>query len=163
MDCDEYQNRILTDYLDNQMNENERETLEKHLLSCRNCHEFYQSARKAVMEPFEEAQRGEPSEQVWQNIKNAISEEKNVPETTGLLDWLKGFSLVPKPAVVFAITFVFIMGVAVTVNNTQQFRITKNAITQSQAEDISYALDELASISEENSAYERSDIEEYFL
>lgn len=164
MKCCEWQDTILTDYLDDQMDKEQMAHLEKHLSICQECREFAAHARKAVIEPFEHAHRAEPSQEVWRNIKEAIAEGKEVVEFVSLWDRIRAIVFIPRPAMALATTVIVLITVMVTFNHyNQQFQSTRRAVIQSQEDDIDYALDELASYSEENGFYELTGIEEYFL
>jgi len=163
MKCHDWQNLILTDYLDNQMSKERTASLEDHLSACQECREFVTHARKAVIEPFKYAQKVEPSERVWQNIKEVIDEEKSV-EFVSLWERFKKVVFIPKPAMAFTTVIIALLAATVTFDYyNQRFRITKSPITQDQTDDLNYVLDELAIYSEENNFYEITDIEEYFL
>ena len=164
MKCSNWQDLILTDYLDNQMNEEQTTLVEEHLSDCRECREFAANARKAVIEPFENAQRKEPSEVVWQNIKKAISEEQEEGEFVSLWERVKETIFIPKPALAFAaIAIVLVIGVLILGGYNHRLQIAKNAALQDQSDDVDYVLDELAAYSEENNFDEPTGIEEYFL
>ena len=164
MKCREWQDIILTDYLDDQMNKEQVVQLEEHLSSCQECREFSANARKAVIEPFEHVQKGEPSENVWHNIKEAISENQDEREYVHLWDRIKELVFIPRPAMAFTTIAILFLSVTLVLNNrNQQLQIVKSVLMQSQMDDVSYAFDELAYFSEENGLYEETDIEEYFL
>jgi len=164
MKCREWQDLILTDYLDDQMDKEQVARLEEHLSVCEECREFSTHARKAVIEPFTQAQKLEPSEKVWQNIKGAIAEEQEAGEFVSLWDRIRTIVFIPRPAMALATIVIVLMTVTFTFNHyNQQFQSTRRAVIQSQEDDIDYALDELASYSEENGFYELTGIEEYFL
>lgn len=164
MKCHDWQDLILTDYLDKQMSKEQMVLVEEHLSDCSQCREFAANARKAVVEPFKYAQKVEPSERVWHNIKAVIGEEEKVEEFVGLWGRIREIVFIPKPAMALAATVIVIMAVTFTFDHyNQQFQVTKRAVTQSEADDINYALDELAAYSGENGFYEQTGIEEYFL
>ena len=164
MKCHEWQDLILTDYLDDQMSKEQTAQLEEHLIACRECREFAVDARKAVIEPFEHAQKVEPSEQVWQNIKEVISEEQESEGSVSLWDRLKEIVFIPKPAMAFATVIIALLAATVTFNHyNQQFQMAQYVAIQNQIDDIDYVLDELAVFSEENNFYKPTGIEEYFL
>jgi len=134
------------------------------LSDCSQCREFTANARKAVMEPFQHAQKVEPPEEVWQNIKEAISQEQDVNEFVSLWDRIKEIVFIPKPAMAFATIVIVLIAATFTFDQyNQRFQRAKYAMTQSETDDIDYALDELAAYSEENNLYEQTGIEEYFL
>jgi len=164
MKCNDWQDLILTDYLDDQMSKERTIQLEEHLSACQECREFVAHARKAVIEPFESAQRVEPSEKVWHNIKDAIGEEQGAEEFVGLWDRIKEAVFIPKPAMAFATVIIALLAATVAFDHyNQQFQTAKYIAIQNQTDDINYALDELAVYSEENNFYEPTEIEEYFL
>jgi len=164
MKCHDWQNLILTDYLDNQMSKEQTVPLEEHLSACQECREFVTHARKAVIEPFKYVQKAEPSERVWRNIKEAIGEGQETEEFVSLWDRIKEIVFIPRPAMALATTVIIIMAVTFIFNHyNQQFQMAKHAVIQSEMDDINYALDELAAYSEENNFYEQTGIEEYFL
>jgi hypothetical protein len=164
MKCSEWQEIILTDYLDDQMGKEQAVQLEEHLLACHECLEFVSIARKAVIEPFEHAQKAEPSERIWHNIKKAIGEEQESEDFASWWDRIKGFIFIPKPAMAFATVVVVLLAATFTFERyNQQFQISKRAVIQSQIEDITYVVEELASFSEENNSYVLTGMEEYFL
>jgi len=164
MKCHEWQGLILTDYLDDQMNKEQIVQLEEHLTACRECREFAIDARKAVIEPFEYAQKAEPSEQVWQNIKEVIGAEREPEVFVSLWDRLKEIIFIPKPAMALTTVIIALLAATVTFNHyNQQFQTAKYVAIQNQTDDINYALEELAVYSEENNFYETTGIEEYFL
>ena len=164
MKCHEWQDLILTDYLDGQLGKEHTAQLEEHLSGCQECQEFVTSARKAVIEPFEHAQKAEPSETVWHNIKKAINEEQECGESVSVWERIKEVIFILRPAMAFATVIIVLLAATVTFDRYyQQFQAAKVIAIQNQANDINYALDELAAYSEENNFYETTGIEEYFL
>jgi len=164
MKCHEWQDLILTDYLDDQMSKEQITQLEEHLTACLECREFAIDARKAVIEPFEHSQKAEPSEQVWQNIKEVISEEQESDGFVSLWDRFKGVVFIPKPAMAFTTVIIALLAVTVAFDHyNQQYQTTQQVAKQDQMENIDYVLDELAIYSEENNFYETTGIEDYFL
>lgn len=164
MKCHDWQDLILTDYLDDQMSKEQTVSLEEHLSACQECREFVAHARKAVIEPFQYAQKAEPPEKVWQSIKEVIGQGQDAEELVSFWDRIREIIFIPKPAMALATTVIVIMAATFTFNHyNQQFQIAKYAVTQSETDDINYVLDELAAYSEENNLYEQTGIEEYFL
>jgi len=164
MKCNDWQDLILTDYLDDQMSKEQTIQLEEHMSACQECREFVAHTRKAVIEPFEHVQKTEPSEQIWQNIKEAISEERESEDFVSLWDRFKEIVFIPKPAMAFVTVIIALLATTVTFNYyNQQFQMAKYIAIQDQADDVDYVLDELAVYSEENNFYEITGIEEYFL
>lgn len=80
MNCEKIQELILTDYADNQMPQEQKSQLEKHLAGCIHCREFAQVVQAKVLQPFELAERLAPAESVWNKIKEELTEEEVVPK-----------------------------------------------------------------------------------
>ena len=159
MNCKDCQELILTDYLDNELNKEERGKIDQHLSSCSGCREFALNAQMAVMEPFVAAEKPEPPERVWHNIKAAIREGQNTEGRISFLDKIKDFLIIPKPALAFAMVLVLIVMAKAMIH--VQGQRAETAI--SEIEDISYAMDEIAYLSEDNDFNQLTEIEEYFL
>ena len=112
MNCEKVKELILTDYADRQVNEEQKEQIEKHLASCGHCKEYELAARKTVIDPFNNAERLNPPEAVWHKIKEKI-EEKQLQELTSpfadLIRRIKSFLYVPKPALAVATIIVALL------------------------------------------------------
>lgn len=78
MTCNEWQNIILTDYMDDQLKTSDQKDLEQHLQNCPACAAFTQKVTAIVKMPFDDLKRTEVSEVVWQNIQDQITEEESV-------------------------------------------------------------------------------------
>ena len=52
MNCKKIQEWILTDYLDGEMSQDQKDVLEKHISSCSECKRFLFAAKETVVEPF---------------------------------------------------------------------------------------------------------------
>jgi anti-sigma factor RsiW len=159
MNCKDCQELILTDYLDNELNKEERGEVDQHLSSCQACREFALNAQAAVMEPFDAAERPEPPESVWHNVKAAIREEQNTEGRISFLDNIKNLIVLPKPALAFAMVVILIVMAKAMIN----FEQPKAETAKSGIEDITYAMEEIAYLSEDNNIDQPTDIEEYFL
>ncbi|MBF0478959.1 MAG: zf-HC2 domain-containing protein [Candidatus Omnitrophica bacterium] len=112
MDCNKIQDLILTDYIDNQMDEKQKNMIETHLAQCIGCQEFTALVKKTVVEPFIQAERFVPSENVWIEIKDNIMQEQSVKPglwdalTDGMSNLLRAW----KPGLVFASMAMLILG-----------------------------------------------------
>lgn len=80
MNCEKIQELILTDYADNQMPQEQKSQLEKHLAGCAHCREFAQVVQTNVVQPFALAERLVPAESVWNKIKEELTQEESVPK-----------------------------------------------------------------------------------
>ncbi len=74
MNCETVREWILTDYLDGQISQEQKEQLEMHLAGCSRCRDLETIARKAVIEPFNAAERVSPPETLWHQIKEQIEQ-----------------------------------------------------------------------------------------
>ncbi len=101
MNCKKARGLILTDYLDDQMDEGRKELVRRHLDGCPRCKEFYEQAKKISAELFAKAERAEPSEFIWNKVREAIISR---PQRQS---WI-----LPRPAIAFAtiLTLVLIFG-----------------------------------------------------
>lgn len=172
MKCKECQEYILTDYVDDQLNEEVKREIHAHLSSCRECREFSAMAQKTAIEPFEKCERLAPRETVWQNIKNEITKD----DFENQADWLSKLknALFPRPVFVFATVCSFILMVIALNPKNKHEELAKNGAQKQDVigenihspvfdllEEISYVA-YLAGEDEDSSGYGTS-IEEYFL
>ena len=52
MNCEKIKELILTDYIDNEMDDEERIRLNIHFAHCQECKEFFETVRNTVVKPF---------------------------------------------------------------------------------------------------------------
>ncbi len=76
MNCKNVEDFILTDYLDGQMDEEQKRRIGKHLASCVHCREYELAARKTVITPFNNSEKVNPPAELWYKIKEQIEEEE---------------------------------------------------------------------------------------
>lgn len=166
MKCKKIKELILTDYLDGQMDEEQKKQIEKHLASCVHCKEYELVTRKTVIEPFSNTERLNPPEIIWHKIKEQI-EEKQQQELSSpfadLIRRIKSLLYVPKPALAVA-TIVIVSLITVTIirlpsKNQEIVKVSP----ENQVECVNY----LISVFNQDSLDENNDfgtsIEEYFL
>ena len=79
MNCNQVQDLILTDYLDDRLSTPVLGELKAHLSGCAECREFERVARQAAVEPFASLSKAKTPEAVWQNIREVITEEEARP------------------------------------------------------------------------------------
>jgi predicted anti-sigma-YlaC factor YlaD len=68
--------KIISEYLDGELDEKTQKTVEEHLKGCNECTRLTETVQKAAFSPFKGAERVFPSDAVWQNVKEAITEER---------------------------------------------------------------------------------------
>ncbi|MFQ5952472.1 MAG: anti-sigma factor family protein [Candidatus Omnitrophota bacterium] len=74
MKCDRIR-KILHDYIDGELDREDRRVVEDHLGACAECKRIEEKLRKIAVEPFEKAEKAVPPERVWNNIREAITKE----------------------------------------------------------------------------------------
>ncbi|MHC4268446.1 MAG: anti-sigma factor family protein [Planctomycetota bacterium] len=164
MKCDKVQELILIDYLDGQVNEEQKTNIEKHLASCVHCKEYELVARETVITPFNNAKRLSPPEATWDKIRNQIEKEQLQERTNPFADLIRGIKSalhIPKPAFAVATAAIVIL-VIVTVIKLPSEKIVKLS-TEDQIECIDYLLGAFNDeFTDDNNDFETS-VEEYFL
>ena len=129
MKCKTIQDIILTDYLDEQIGNAQKQEIETHLSACPLCRKFETAARQTVIEPFKTAKRKETPAGVWDSIKKNIQEEKEMVARnpmTAVFEKLNAFVPVSKPAFMLTSSiFVLVIGILFVFysskNNTKHF------------------------------------------
>ena len=90
MNCERAQEIILTDYLDQELDQRGLNEIERHLSGCAHCREFLTAARQATITPFSAPTKVKlPQDKIWQNIKNQIEEESQSEFVNPLLVFSK--------------------------------------------------------------------------
>lgn len=96
MRCNDCQDKILSDYLDGELNDSQKNVLEIHIRKCRDCREFAQRARIDLTDIFETAGSRHPPESVWDNILSSIETAASETDPTprpGIREWLAGLRM----------------------------------------------------------------------
>jgi len=76
MECKNVRERLLTDYLDQELDATERGRIDGHLGTCAHCREFLEAVRKTAVAPFQDAGEMTPSCEVWNRIESHIAAER---------------------------------------------------------------------------------------
>lgn len=166
MKCDKIQELILTDYLDGQINEEQKTDIEKHLASCADCKEYGVVARETTITPFNNAEKLSPPEAIWDKVKDRIENEQLQEGTNpfaNLISSIKSVLYIPKPAfAVAAVSIILLIIVAVIKLPSDNQKIVKLS-AEDQIECISYLLGAFnEGPTDENDDF-GSSVEEYFL
>lgn len=166
MNCKKIQKQILTDYIDEQIGQDQKRLIEDHLSSCVHCREFAETAKTSIISPFFNIEKVVPSDQVWLNIKESIEQEP-VNENLGYYEdffrRLKDMIAPKRLAYALAGVFVIILVAMAAIKINQPLQEIAVRETQQESEAITYLVkaiqdDEL----DENGDYGTA-IEEYFL
>ena len=173
--CKRIQELILTDYLDDEIS---KESVDKHIASCKECREFLAMAKKITIEPLRNAKRDHIREDVvWSRIQDEIrDEEAYVNEYDSELSFfekVKDMILSPKPAFALGTFAVLVLTILVLNFNANQSQLVKEKQKQiSVKEKVVTVKDEeskeelyLAYYFEQDKGYKDygTSLEEYFL
>ena len=106
MECKKAQERLITEYLDREMDAGDRDGIKDHLAECMDCREFLRAVQKTAVIPFEGAGTLQPDPFVWQKVQEKIEAERarSVDWFGKLADALAPFLKMPQP--VFRVAFV---------------------------------------------------------
>ena len=164
MKCKKIQELILTDYLDDELDENKKDYIEQHLVHCHQCKEFSIIARDAVIKPFANLERVCAPESNWTQVREAILAEQSC-QTNFIADFWEKLKLgiyIPKPVFAGIVVMILILttGIGLQVRNNNQVVKAKG---QAQIEYLSYLVDDSVGISPDDEQGFGTKIEEYFL
>jgi anti-sigma factor RsiW len=109
MDCKKAEDIILTDYIDAKVTPQVLKEVEAHLASCSRCSAL--AARlKSVSAALRQAERIEPSAEVWEKIRSEIGEKTpQVVFSPGFFEPIRIFFTRLKPAMVITATAAVIL------------------------------------------------------
>jgi len=165
MRCEKIKELILTDYIDNEMSDEEKSRLSIHFANCHGCKEFFETVKNTVVEPFANVKRIEPPEFIWPRIKEAIIAKRQKPLSfvDSCLEKLRSFF--PVPHSVLAVSTITALFLIVILTSTLKFG--NNEVLVNNGEDQSeysiYSMDTPASALSNNDAGYGTLVEEYFL
>ena len=113
MECKKMQDRLMTEYMDKELDPSQNAEVERHLIACSDCREFFETVQKMAMLPFKEAEEMQPGDAVWQKIQERIEAERKHSWDWfgGLADSLAPFFRISAPAfrVAFATALVLVV------------------------------------------------------
>ena len=101
MNCEQIRDIILTDYLDNQLEESKKIEIDNHLAACKACKEFRDTAKKTVIEPFANTKQAQPPAFLWEAIKAAVESKSKPRRFNPLEDLLR---LLHLPRTIFTLS-----------------------------------------------------------
>jgi anti-sigma factor RsiW len=165
MQCKQIQELILTDYLDKRMNREQRKQLEAHLTGCSHCKEFEAMARRTVIEPLKNAERVEPPEALWHQIKEQI-EQQEQGDTNPFVDLIvriKSFLHIPKPVFAAATIMAALLIAVVMIKSAPEKGEIPNLKLKEQIEYMAYLAEGSDQLSLDQDEDYGTSIEEYFL
>jgi anti-sigma factor RsiW len=164
MTCKKIKELILTDYIDNQMNEEDSIHLNIHLANCHECKEFLEAVKNTAVKPFANSKKIAPPEFLWQRVKESImAEDQKQPNLVdSILERLKSVFSMPRPAFAISTIMALVLIVALTVNfkfNQQALEINR----EGQIEYSNYSVEAPVSVFLNNNGGFGTLVEEYFL
>jgi predicted anti-sigma-YlaC factor YlaD len=164
MKCEKIRELILTDYIDNQMKEEDDIRLNIHLANCRDCKEFLEAVKNTAVKPFANAKKMEAPGSLWERVKGAViaeeRRESNLVE--GMLERLKSVIRMPRSAFAISTAMALVLIAVLTVTfkfNQQALEINR----EGQFEYSSYSAEAPASAFLNNDDGFGTLVEEYFL
>ncbi len=87
MKCQDIEEQLLADFLDNEMTPEKKAVIESHLADCRSCREFL-SAVKQVNDPLEALDGLQPGAHVWARVRDQI-EARPSPLLEKIRSWFE--------------------------------------------------------------------------
>lgn len=166
MNCKKIQELILTDYIDEQIEQDQKRLIEDHLSSCVHCREFAEAAKTSIIDPLSNTEKVAPSDQVWLNIKESIEQEpakENLGSYEDFFRKLKDMIMPQRPAYALAGVFVIILVAMTAIKINQPSQEIAVRETQQESEAITYIVEAMQDDElDENGDYGTA-IEEYFL
>ena len=165
MNCKKARDLILTDYHDDQMDDKDRISADKHLAACPGCKKFSMVTQKTMAELFSSAEKANPPEYVWRRIKESIAlEQRKKPNfAADFLEKLKYTFYIPNPALALATALMLILvfgAVTKLIVNNQETLIANK---QGQIEYFNYVGAATTDVSASDETGFGTAIEEYFL
>lgn len=77
MNCKKIRDIVITDYIDNELDEKTRREIEQHLNNCADCRAFEKALLSTVVGPLKNAETVNPPDVLWSRIKNNLEQGKH--------------------------------------------------------------------------------------
>jgi anti-sigma factor RsiW len=115
MECKKFQDWLLTEYTDKELGPEGNAEVERHLIACPDCREFFGAVQRSAVTPFKEAGEMQPDPIVWQRVQEKIGAEglRSRNMFGKLADVLTLFLRMPQPIFRAAFVTALILGVVV--------------------------------------------------
>jgi anti-sigma factor RsiW len=154
MNCKRIQELILTDYMDGEASGKVESMIKSHLSECAACRAFEESARVKSEMLFRDAGPVQPPADVWQNIKEAIREDR-AAYSPSLIERLSGLLresfAVRRPAYALATAFTLMLVIGIFLQSplrrqmlVKDYLIQKSAFMVAMNEPVNGDLDKVA-------------------
>jgi len=115
MKCEHIKELLLTDYLDDQVTESQKQKIEEHLARCVVCRELAGETREFLKKPFENTQQIKAPGHLWNKIKAAIEQQQKESLIQKAWDALSDTFAKHKPAFALSTVAVSILFLAMLV------------------------------------------------
>lgn len=158
--CKEYEDMILTDFIDGELDLGAQNRLIAHLKVCPACSALANEVKKNCVVPFEKTPREQVPGEIWRNIEAKIeTKEENARGLEGFFTQLREMFFSPQyiSALASVLIFVFV-GMFLL-----QKQPVKQAQEKKQSPDVVYELGLLTTSPENENADLGTPIEKYFL
>ncbi len=157
--CKEFQDIILTDYIDGELDQEMKGPLEAHLRSCPECREFAGEVKAQLVAPFKDAPRAAVPEDLWRSIEESIVQESE--ETQPAVSWFDRLiqSLVLPRLAPVVLSFILFASVGLWAFNRQ----APQTVNGDSSEYAAYVMDSVSELAETGSDVLGTSIEQYFL
>jgi anti-sigma factor RsiW len=76
MKCGRIKELLLTDYIDDSIDVNLKESFNSHITGCRACRDYKMKIDKGFFSLFKEPKVNFPQDEIWQNIKTSIEDRQ---------------------------------------------------------------------------------------
>ncbi len=155
MKCEKIRELILTDYIDNELNDEERIHLNIHFSHCHECKEFFDTVKNTAVNPFANVKNAQPPDFIWERVRKAIvAEEQKKPS----------FSLyIHRPALVMSTIMALVLIVALTTTLRFSNKEALETNREEQAEYSAYSIETPVSALLNNDGGFGTLVERYFL
>ena len=116
MNCKSVQELIITDYIDGQMGDKQKDLIDQHLVHCYECKEYLSSIKREAVNPFVNAYKEVPDGALWGRIKQIVADDQQQQLEKSLepdfWERLRGAVHFPRPAFALAtlVTMLFMIG-----------------------------------------------------
>ena len=165
MTCGKIKELILTDYIDNEMNDEEKVRLNMHLVHCHGCKEFLETVNNAAVGPFAGAKQIQPPGFIWQRVREAViaGQQEKIRFSAGLLEKLKAVFYFPKPVLVISTIAALALIIALTATLKFSNKAGPGINREDQVEYSTYSIETPVSALLNNDGGFGTSVEKYFL
>ena len=167
MNCKSIQELILTDYLDDELDIQQKKVIDGHLASCVHCQEFLAVAKETSVDPLSQSQKISLSEEkIWQNIKQQIDVNPSPKEESvlsNIFSRITDLLVLPQPILVTTGFVVLILTMMLSFEFMKKSELAKKIAMEKRQELVAYIFSEFSVNKSDDDAGYGTAIEEYFL